>query len=259
MMQMLRLDPAKRLTAEEALEHPWFWTSPLPAALEKTDLRVDSSHEMTTRKKEVQQMPPQQPPRQQFRPQPQQPKPWVGGHRNGMMNGGRDMGLGRPMPGPAGLGRPPTGPAMGNGIGYSGPPGLNGTTGFNGPPMNGGMGHIPPQGYNNNPYGNGPPRPPPMGMSHQGSFPPSQPRTQPPPAPFGLRQALPPPPFALAGNNGSSNGAPPGFRPRAPFPQQPPYANMQNGNGMKRQPPPADFSRDAKRPRGSDNIDYLNY
>jgi len=31
MMQLLRLDPIKRLTANDALDHPWFWTTPRPA------------------------------------------------------------------------------------------------------------------------------------------------------------------------------------------------------------------------------------
>jgi hypothetical protein len=147
--------------------------------------------------------------------------------------------------------RPPTGPAMGNG--YSGPLGLNGHPGYNGPPMIGGMGHMPPQ--HNNPYG-GPPRPPPMGgpMGMSGGFPPNQPRTQPPPAPFGLRTAAPRPPFALAGNN----GAPPGFPGRVPYQQQP-VPDLQNGTGMKRSQPPFDFGRDPKRPRGSDNLDSLPY
>jgi hypothetical protein len=36
MMQLLRLDPVKRLTAHEALDHPWFWVSPLPAVCAKS-------------------------------------------------------------------------------------------------------------------------------------------------------------------------------------------------------------------------------
>jgi hypothetical protein len=30
-VQLLRLDPIKRLTANDALDHPWFWTTPRPA------------------------------------------------------------------------------------------------------------------------------------------------------------------------------------------------------------------------------------
>jgi hypothetical protein len=33
MMQLLRLDPIKRLTANDALDHAWFWTTPRPAKL----------------------------------------------------------------------------------------------------------------------------------------------------------------------------------------------------------------------------------
>lgn len=31
MMQLLRLDPLKRLNANDALDHPWFWMAPKPA------------------------------------------------------------------------------------------------------------------------------------------------------------------------------------------------------------------------------------
>ncbi len=33
MMRLLKYDPAKRLSADEALDHPWFWISPKPAVL----------------------------------------------------------------------------------------------------------------------------------------------------------------------------------------------------------------------------------
>jgi serine/threonine-protein kinase BUR1 len=33
MMKLLTLDPVKRLTADEALDHAWFWTSPKPAVV----------------------------------------------------------------------------------------------------------------------------------------------------------------------------------------------------------------------------------
>ena len=48
--QLLRLDPAKRLSAEDALDHAWFWSGASIASVDKTDLGVESSHEMTTRK-----------------------------------------------------------------------------------------------------------------------------------------------------------------------------------------------------------------
>lgn len=33
MIELLRIDPLKRPTAEKALEHVWFWTDPLPAKI----------------------------------------------------------------------------------------------------------------------------------------------------------------------------------------------------------------------------------
>lgn len=33
MIKLLQINPAKRPTAAEALDHVWFWTDPLPAKL----------------------------------------------------------------------------------------------------------------------------------------------------------------------------------------------------------------------------------
>ena len=35
MKQMLTLDPKRRISADEALDHPWFWIDPLPATVEE--------------------------------------------------------------------------------------------------------------------------------------------------------------------------------------------------------------------------------
>jgi serine/threonine protein kinase len=35
MLQLLRIDPSRRLSAHEALDHPWFWVAPKPAACSK--------------------------------------------------------------------------------------------------------------------------------------------------------------------------------------------------------------------------------
>ena len=32
---MLTLDPRQRITADDALDHDWFWTTPMPATVEK--------------------------------------------------------------------------------------------------------------------------------------------------------------------------------------------------------------------------------
>ncbi|OCF42389.1 CMGC/CDK protein kinase [Kwoniella heveanensis CBS 569] len=52
MIRLLTLDPKQRITAHDALDHPWFWTSPMPADPKKTTINVESSHEMTTRQKQ---------------------------------------------------------------------------------------------------------------------------------------------------------------------------------------------------------------
>lgn len=49
MDKLLVLDPAGRLTADEALDHDWFWTYPLPAEIGNIDL-FPSSHEYDKRK-----------------------------------------------------------------------------------------------------------------------------------------------------------------------------------------------------------------
>ena len=33
--KLLILDPMRRMTADEALDHPWFWIAPLPADVKK--------------------------------------------------------------------------------------------------------------------------------------------------------------------------------------------------------------------------------
>lgn len=48
--KLLALDPAARLTADEALDHDWFWTAPMPA--EAADLPVyASAHEYQTKQR----------------------------------------------------------------------------------------------------------------------------------------------------------------------------------------------------------------
>ncbi|GAA5981221.1 hypothetical protein JCM5350_006066 [Sporobolomyces pararoseus] len=74
--KILVLDPKRRLTADDALDHDWFWTEPFPT--EPSRMReFMSSHEYDRRKlKENQhaafgQLPPQQPPQQMVQPRPQ--------------------------------------------------------------------------------------------------------------------------------------------------------------------------------------------
>ncbi|KAI8455302.1 kinase-like domain-containing protein, partial [Phakopsora pachyrhizi] len=82
MDKLLVLDPNKRLTAEQALDHDWFWSDPMPNDPAKLP-HYDSSHEYDRRKKE-EVAPKSQ--RQQFdsflglpaaRPMPPKPRPVV--------------------------------------------------------------------------------------------------------------------------------------------------------------------------------------
>ncbi|WWC87672.1 uncharacterized protein L201_002563 [Kwoniella dendrophila CBS 6074] len=87
MIKLLTLDPNKRLTAHDALDHPWFWTSPLPADPKKTTINVESSHEMTTRQKQepvVAAAPVRPPPQQQqhFNNMQSRPPPFGGPGRS---------------------------------------------------------------------------------------------------------------------------------------------------------------------------------
>ncbi|KAL7415057.1 kinase-like domain-containing protein, partial [Mrakia frigida] len=61
MDKLLTLNPAKRMSAREALEHKWFWSVPLP--MNPDDLpEWSSSHEFTRKKKPVALPPPPPPP-----------------------------------------------------------------------------------------------------------------------------------------------------------------------------------------------------
>lgn len=45
MMSLLKYDPSKRLSANDALDHPWFWIAPKPATLSEYVGSADRSHE----------------------------------------------------------------------------------------------------------------------------------------------------------------------------------------------------------------------
>ncbi|EJT99462.1 kinase-like protein [Dacryopinax primogenitus] len=50
--KMLLLDPVRRITAAQALDHEWFWTDPLPAD-PKTLMQYEPSHEYDKRKAQI--------------------------------------------------------------------------------------------------------------------------------------------------------------------------------------------------------------
>ncbi|RXK41377.1 CMGC/CDK protein kinase [Tremella mesenterica] len=89
MMRLLTLNPKKRLTAVKALDHPWFFISPLPATIKDGLISVSSSHEMTSkqRREPVVNNPIRQPaavrPRAPAPRPPQQMMPPPNQHRHG--------------------------------------------------------------------------------------------------------------------------------------------------------------------------------
>ncbi|KAK4054616.1 serine/threonine protein kinase, CMGC, CDC2/CDK sub [Microbotryomycetes sp. JL221] len=110
--RLLELDPAKRLTARQALEHRWFWIDPLPADPEDLP-KHNPSKEYDRRKranedaaKSMFETAQQQQQRHRIaaQQQPHQPRPVV------------------PVPGGFGIGAPPPPPLVPNGM--YGPPGM---------------------------------------------------------------------------------------------------------------------------------------
>ncbi|CEL58897.1 hypothetical protein RSOLAG1IB_08917 [Rhizoctonia solani AG-1 IB] len=138
--KLLFLNPAKRPTALEALDHEWFWCEPLccdPASLPK----YVSSHEYDKRKLKAEAA-------HGFGAGPNGFGP--GGPPNGFVPGGPPNGFGPGVP-PNGFGPggPPNGfgPGVPNGFGPGGPPGPNGF-GPGGPPGPNGFGPGGPPGPN---------------------------------------------------------------------------------------------------------------
>ncbi|GAA5988174.1 hypothetical protein JCM10908_002094 [Rhodotorula pacifica] len=157
--RILVLDPKKRLTAVEALDHEWFWTEPYPTDPSKMP-QYKASHEMDGRKRKEEQHAAfgavqMQPPMQPFPPQPNGMRP------NGPVipaygappppqipayNGGQPVGPPLPPPPPVGAyngppqpmprhpQQPPPPPSHMGGGGYgAGPSGMNVGMGFRQP------------------------------------------------------------------------------------------------------------------------------
>ena len=243
MVKLLTLDPSKRPTANDALDHVWFWSEPLPAKLGNIPV-VESSHEMTTRERAPAnrgrpQNPAwvQPPPQAHARPQHGR-QGYQGQHPRPQYMHQQQQPQHRPPPGYM----PPAVPAMA--MGHAGP-------GFN---NNMGGPHGPNHGGNHpNSYGRGP------AMGGQGHGPP------------GGHQGGgrgPPPPFKLAGSGGAG-GAGAGLPPnpntgRVPAPafrlaggRQPGGAPSFGGAGgpHKRQSQGEPRGRD-KRPRTDGSLPY---
>lgn len=72
--KLLMMDPDKRLSADDALDHEYFWTDPVPATPDQLP-KYPPSHEFTQKKRRQasQQQPSQQPPPQQGQSLHQQP------------------------------------------------------------------------------------------------------------------------------------------------------------------------------------------
>ncbi|GEM08090.1 P-TEFb-associated cyclin-dependent protein kinase Cdk9 [Rhodotorula toruloides] len=118
MDRILVLDPKKRLTANEALDHDWFWTEPFPCDPSRMPT-YEASHELDRRKRVQDQHTTFGQPVQQMQ-QPMHPRPVMPGYGNGPSQ--------QPYPNqhaPAPFNGPPA-PAA-----FNGPP----FTAYNAPPM----------------------------------------------------------------------------------------------------------------------------
>ncbi|KAH8817606.1 kinase-like domain-containing protein [Flagelloscypha sp. PMI_526] len=163
--KLLLLNPNKRITAKEALDHAYFWTDPLPAD-PATLQTYEASHEFDKRGAQIMQA--RQHQQNQAQQQQQQPPrrgnvannmahPGMMQQRGGPPMQGPGRGGGPPMRGGGGGGDgPPTGPhAFHNGV--SGP--SNGFMGGPGGPPGGPMmnnGGFPPPGFSGPGSGNAP-------------------------------------------------------------------------------------------------------
>ncbi|ORY27484.1 kinase-like domain-containing protein [Naematelia encephala] len=229
MVKLLTLDPAKRLSAVQAMDHDWFFVAPLPATIEGTTINVDSSHEMTTKRKNEKAPPRQAQPPPNFnpynaRPPAHGPPAWSNRGHHPQAHGHGPPGHGPPMqnrpphgypPPPNGAYPPGPGPGPGNFMNH------NGGGGY--PPPNNGF--RPPNVFNN--------RPPamPMAMAMANGL------VNPGP------NGVPPPPFTLGGGRANV--------PQAPFPLSGKGPSTNVNAGMKRPGPPlVGGGRDDKRARG---------
>jgi len=93
--KMLVLDPAKRISAADSLDHDWFWSDPMPCDPASLP-RYPSSHEFVTKKRrqDAKQSNNPQPDAKRHQPDRQGQQPQGGTHSNGHRNAGAPRGEG---------------------------------------------------------------------------------------------------------------------------------------------------------------------
>jgi len=161
---LLQMDPSKRISAKEALDHDYFWEAPFPAKPEELP-RYPQSHEFTAKKRrqDASKGPNAAPPPQQQQQQQQQALPVSNGYPPYANGGGQPRNNGPPPPyGSSQYAPPNKRPREGEYHSHGSYPHHNGG---GPPPYATGQQQLPPQRG----YGHGPPPYHPKSMPSSGS------------------------------------------------------------------------------------------